>query len=1271
MKIVKARNDAMLRFANRLCNRDNYEWVNYGRLDSTSNIGASIKFEKNFIQMKVSSEKRMDWAAKEGYLDVVTHCDSLSPLNEFLLKTNLFLKSYFLIMEKIHDKKYKISVIDTEQTVKNMISVSEGILPQYIKFTEFDPEHHKIKITLLPDILKEITLNGLVKEVEFIKNAWNIPISDIALAWLTATKTQPVDYDSPVSKALKKIDSVTFWSATTILNEFNRYAMVVADELAKLKKIVKKEATFREKYEKYPPFEITKFIQDSIISERTITIDLDPLEAFDGISLSPTLPFVKLNTGTQAYYKMQKDILPQTEWLDGTATFTIFIRSHDTDSKKEPWDTATIQYTSEVAPFSALLSMSSTSKETERQTIDDITALFSTSTIIFVDRTEKGIKGTFAVPGINIARNVFLDLVTNEELISHYLYVDETGELGTLKTILYLYYSTSTDQDSDDQITAFISERIVSRSDPYFIEKQLDLFTPYINVRVARAKNIIQINRFMKTFSIILNIYKSKFKSIVHDYSGLIPAFKESNVLTATKKVSLSSDKRLRDLQLLDSELFIYDYPRKCEKKFQPIPISKTEIKTWEKKGFQVLNYPTDSANYFVCPDDPLYYPGLIKNKLENKDKYDYLPCCYPVNQMTGKKTLNQYLTGTDEQRRKASVNIVRQKAIDYGKLGYLPRNIYHILKEARPDAEFYRAGVPFGNNSLISAVLLALDDEYLKSEEKEQYSVDFRRNLVGEGKVPVAQQFYDKTEDQLREDILDTDTIFDSKLYTGLIESFLQCQIVMFDGIEDKNGAFEIPRSAQGYLYRKLDPRKRTVLIYKHLGMQSDHLASPHYELVVMKQTPLETTWYFTDKKILTTIFKYFIRCYKIFSIGQARYAPVQIEEILPAVIDATGQVVDSYGKCRGIIVNSIAVYFSPQPPIERVPIVPAPALQSWDVVRKFIAKYKLTIKSQEVFDGTTVGVLVNVEKLAYAYIPFKTTPQMEGISTSQTMAVIIPDAKKNVLEKTVENKKIADFLIQFLFYSFSLWYAEQMKKPENVKEQRVIEGKKLIEQKPMERALLFRLIEEFLETMIVVKESHNYAMAGIPRKLTINNSFFVNGKLVADTEETKRRLSLYIKFTANRNKTLLKNFSSKIYLDNFYKNNSDFHHLDDQIVFIGMQSLTNWLESRGGEKRDIVHTRFRPLEKAPYFFSHWALNGGNPVILQNVKDGRLDRAVAVSAGYNETGLNSGFNTPPQEAIKAHTEYFFKDGLLMKTGTDPVMVWRMAKNFYTAVLIP
>ncbi len=718
--------------------------------------------------------------------------------------------------------------------------------------------------------------------------------------------------------------------------------------------------------------------------------------------------------------------------------------------------------------------------------------------------------------------------------------------------------------------------------------------------------------------------------------------------------------------------MFIHGYPTSCERKRQPIPIKEKDQNKWEKKG-QLLNYPKGSTNFFVCSVENEYkFPGLMKNKLNNAEIYPYLPCCYPKNQKVGSKLWNMYLKDLTKTSQSKTTNIVTKKAVGQGKLGQLPRNVHYILnKSVKKGEEYLRQGVAFSNNSFIEAVLLALDPDYEKllDAEKPEFIQDFRNNLAAQEFGSVIQELYDTEAEKITKDILDPDIIFDSKIFTGLLEAYYKCQIVVFERSDQQpNGDFEIPRYTQGYLYKKLDPAINTVLVYKHMGIRSDSLENPHYELVVRKYKKI-TTWHFVSDPVIQNVYGFFLRSYKLHLIGVGRYAAIVIPP--ESLADAEGQVVDRYGKTRGYVFeDDVFMATSPIAPANNIPISEVPTDRpGWKSVLEFVKDHGLKITFQDISDDTAIGVTIDFPGIPYAYIPFEPTKKLKGIPEDKHLGFSVP-TKEDILKNTLNNRKIADYLMQLMLYNFSLWYADKTETLEFIEAEQEIAQLPMANQQIREKAMLLDMVEQYLKTELVYLPDHDYDVNNLPRRLTINNNFFQDEQLVVDSEKTFDRLSYYLRFMITKNKALVLRYSERVYLDNYYTYANDFQERKGQLIFVGGLSVSNWIETQEHGVSNQVHVIPHAYLDEPFFFSHWALNGGKPVIFQNVKYGNLGRALAVSAKYVKDGINIGHDSAPIKEIN-HTVYFIEDGVLRKDGTSPVKLWRFDDDFYAALLVP
>jgi hypothetical protein len=223
---------------------------------------------------------------------------------------------------------------------------------------------------------------------------------------------------------------------------------------------------------------------------------------------------------------------------------------------------------------------------------------------------------------------------------------------------------------------------------------------------------------------------------------------------------------------------------------------------------------------------------------------------------------------------------------------------------------------------------------------------------------------------------------------------------------------------------------------------------------------------------------------------------------------------------------------------------------------------------------------------------------------------------------------------------------------------------------QQNKKRALLMNMVEKYLKEKITIIPDHKYKIKNLHRRLTLNNRFFKDDKLVVDSKETADRLGYYLRFMINKNNALVVRYSERIYLENYYTYSADFIHRSSQLIFIGGLSISNWIEAQRHEISNQTHTIPHPDIREPFFFTHWALNGGKPVIIQNVHNGSINRALSVSANYEKDGINIGYNADPIKEL-LHSTYYFKNNELIQDGVSKVKIWKFTKDFYGAILIP
>jgi len=398
----------------------------------------------------------------------------------------------------------------------------------------------------------------------------------------------------------------------------------------------------------------------------------------------------------------------------------------------------------------------------------------------------------------------------------------------------------------------------------------------------------------------------------------------------------------------------------------------------------------------------------------------------------------------------------------------------------------------------------------------------------------------------------------------------------------------------------------------------------------------------------------------------------------------DVTGQYIDAYGKCRALIFGaaagaSVKVYISPLAPFSGIPIISEnvdTAVATLAVVTKWATKNAFEIVQQDVVPGTTelVGLVVRIPGIMYAYAPIKTTPKLLPNVPHGTNLNIFKSMSGDLIKLTRQHKKIADFLMQYTLYAFSIWY----KNADHPEPEIQSSAMKFVQIKHE----INNLVDQFFgagtgganskASGITIQPDYTYNLDNVPREFTMNGIFFNSGKLIINSADIAEKLHAYLRFMVNKNRTPVLEYSARVYLDNYYTFSEDFRAWPAQNVFIGNLAIGNWISTFRTEIANYVHTVAHGGVREPQFFAHWAINDGQPCILQNVVDGTLQNAVHVAQTFARDGYNVGFEAHGADAgiDGEYTVYELVNGQLVRDGTARASVWKFTEQYYAALLI-
>lgn len=499
--------------------------------------------------------------------------------------------------------------------------------------------------------------------------------------------------------------------------------------------------------------------------------------------------------------------------------------------------------------------------------------------------TETGISGEFFMFDLDINDIYLVDMVINTELMNSYLFVKETNTPYANKKQLKIYYKSfkgfveeeekvsegyivnpSSVTISITQNKAVGGEIVTAVINDVPTKFRLTHGLPYIRAKITQAESLEVANQFVKIFSRLMQYYKAEKSKVERLFSAFIPELSQPVIGTdikitvkqATGKKG-AGDSKIERLKEVAPDLFVNGYARKCQCVFQPISVPPDEIEAWQNNTFlykdvlrkrQIMAFPPDNPKWnFVCPNDSTPFPGVKMNKdLENKDIYPCVPCCFKDDQMDPQANSNynecfkgkikkvEPVTGATKETHK----IKTDKILDPGRYGYLPKNITNLLtKYSENAADVVRMGVIRSANSLLHCVSMALQDpNYLASPDKELYVSHIRKVIVGQT-LPnlLKQEMYDFTDEDIIDQMSNNQNFFDPNLFYRAVENTYNINMYVFappsKDEQESVGTFAIPRFKL-FHSRSPRPEKRTVLIFRTSGSESDSLGYPQCELIV-----------------------------------------------------------------------------------------------------------------------------------------------------------------------------------------------------------------------------------------------------------------------------------------------------------------------------------------------------------------------------------------------------------------------------------------------------
>ena len=943
--------------------------------------------------------------------------------------------------------------------------------------------------------------------------------------------------------------------------------------------------------------------------------DMSILEVFNYIITNNNTPYAISNN----YFKLLKDFIPLKSWnvYATILTDSILLKVNNKDESVEYIKTDNDNYTDVIVSVvseeeKSYITLVFNVKNKPKHVVKDvflerILNSFDSKYLnsVVVSTNINNVSGSFSFTKVFI-NNMYVinDFIINDARFSRVISINEKKATKDRTNLYIKFFSEKsgeinadlTDQivDKEMDIPLCISQKDTGRDEI----KQLPNGAKYLRVKIRQSQGLDSIKYFQDIMSKLFTIYENEYNKIVKVYSEFIPNFESFKTIDESKVKMEDSKRQLKDLL---PDIFLPKYSKRCEPVRQPKIINIENLRDDQRASmflFPKKQKEDDVECPFLC-DNPTYpHPGLITNKLSNKDKYPLIPCCFEASQdKPNSKFREYYFEEKKDTTNKSVVSrvIITDKFVYNGTRGKLPQNInniFNINSENILNYNYYRRGMIDSKHSFLNCVLDALDvdvvDKYgvsspfssLSNDDKNKALIQIRNELSQNDIWATAckQEMYNYTINDIKNKIGNPDIYFDPKMFIHLLELKYDCNIYLFtrDSSND-DGYMTHPRFNTAYY--KVNNGYNSIFIYEHMGSPLDKKDYPQCELIVQESKienfgPVISS--FQNNSNITQsvkkLYKKLLESYKVTlekgykNVSTVKNINYNFIGNLHEDITPLSQTIDSYGKTRmikfkfednsgykkeeykaeQIIVSLLTEPLQPSNlPEDNTDISLSINKISLKVALDFRLKMGIKLLYQvSELNSSSENVVINeiVGKLGdiIVTIPINNSKPLRNFGTN-----IIPIVRKNInyLKHNVSLsdrynrcKKNAKYLQQYILWLYSKYVNEEL--PINS----VLDDE--------------NNIKSFYDNKTIIITDYEYGY--VNKYFNMRSGLFQNGKLVLQSDIMRTKLIYCLLLQILRDESSVRNFYKRQSIEDFFEDETDFTYYDSQIVLKG-ESLLN----------------------------------------------------------------------------------------------------------------
>lgn len=802
-----------------------------------------------------------------------------------------------------------------------------------------------------------------------------------------------------------------------------------------------------------------------------------------------------------------------------------------------------------------------------------ITGIFGNLENLLVDTPEIALtKGEIHFFGPRFNSDVLADTILNDSVLKMWFYRNDLESATRKKPGLFIYFTP--DSDTKWPIELFTGNMADATEGQRIRFGKTHTSGNYVTAKI-KAKTQQEIALLKTVISSLLQRYQELEEEYARIYKEFIPRWvlippvkrqKLAGVLT--QKYLTTSDER----RALDPVLFPVRITRKCAPENQPwVVLDPEEIErikredpkeTWlefprpgeyplNRREFQSVIQP----RMFTCRrpkvrNGKTTYPKaqninmlmLPKPKKNSKDPYQILDLQVPVTlccevgsrRRDMNRPLGQWLAGesenfqelpADPEKGKSKTPFSTMKIAPRGRCGKIPSGVEAILSSFLSSGEWFRYGVTSRENSAIESVAMAVGAEITAN------AIESYRDSSDILSVVCSQENPEKTPEVLDREIRG-DGYFSPRKFYRFLEELFNVRILLFTSI-DQDGLYSFQGLHGEYFFNQ--PERPVVCLLEHMGSERDALQFPHTELLgyTVRNTAKYTFTGETAQRMINLREK--ASRFVLWSRPN-----ITTQQTVPVIPNVTRQVIDQFGKCRGVEIDSRFFLEIPPCPPYNAPIMELadiPAFNRWSSLQNY----------NVVLDGNPVNGR-NSGKI---------------IVDGQTIPIVLISAVSsgNSIETFWRNKRLARVLEELFFYRFAKWWE--------------------FASVDISEEFTEDMVRLFAESAVVVETGYEYPtpVASIEQ----NSGFYQNSRLILPSDTAKQRLMylLYRQYRSNPEKILA--MKTQEFLTGVYVDRYDFTE-NPGVILLDESQLEEYSSiAKSGE----IQLRFvvDPDETKPYF--------------------------------------------------------------------------------------